>query len=318
MRNPFPLVATAFMAVGLVGNALAQDVRTISLPAELSYPEGIGYDPAGYIYTASAADGTVVRTELETARSEVITKQGVLLAQSNETFPNVLGMKVDRAKQLWLAGGRTGKVFVIDTRNGRLVKTLATPGEGGLLNDLVVTADAIYVTDTRRPTLWKIPFKGEDIGQPEAWLDFNGTALQYGEGPNLNGIAKTPNDKTLFVVQMNKGLLFKIDVATKALTSIDIGGEQLTGGDGLELDGQTLYVVRQPAAEVVTVALAPGFAAGKVTMRLQHPALQWPATAVKVGHELVIVNSQFNKRATNAPVTPFSVIAIPLTRLNRT
>jgi Cu-Zn family superoxide dismutase len=156
------------------------------------------------------------------------------------------------------------------------------------------------------------------MGEPEAWLDFNGTALQYDKGPNLNGIAKTPNDETLLVVQMNKGLLFKIDVASKAITSIDLGGELLTGGDGLELDGQTLYVVRQPEAEIVTIQLAPGFASGKATMRFKHPALQWPATAVKVGRELIVVNSQFNKRTTNDVITPFSVIAIPLARLNRT
>ncbi len=315
MKTAINFAAAGFALAVFASAAIAQEIRSYPLPPALSYPEGIGFDPDGYIYNVGAADGTVVRTNLRNGQSDVVAKPGVVLPVGHEAFPGILGMKLDSAKRLWLTGGRTGKIFVLDTRSGKLVKTLTVPGEGGLFNDAVITSDAVYFTDTLRPMLWKIALKGNDIGEPEVWIDLKGTPIEHAPGANLNGIAKTTDNKTIFVVQMNKGLLFKIDVATKAITPIDVGGETVTGGDGLELDGYTLYVVRQPDAEVVTIALAPGLASGKVVSRFKDPALKWPATAVKVGNELLIVNSQFNKRNTKDPVTPFDVVAVPLSKL---
>jgi sugar lactone lactonase YvrE len=304
------------IAVALFGaSAMAQDVRAITLPAELSYPEGIGYDAAGFIFTASASDGAIVRTDLTTGRSTLIAKAGVLLPKGSEAFPGLLGMKVDGAKRLWIAGGRTGKIFVLDRHSGKLVKQFTAPGTGSLLNDAVVTSNAVYVTDTLRPTLWRIPLQGDEIGELEAWMDFSGTPIEYAKGPNLNGIAKHPDGTSLLVVHMGKGLLFRIDLATRAILPIDVGGAVLTGGDGLELVGDTLYLVRQPEAEVVTLRLAPDFRSGRVIARFKDPAMHWPATAVKVGNELLVVNSQFNKRASKDPVVPFTVVAIPLSKL---
>ncbi|HJT42925.1 MAG TPA: hypothetical protein VJ750_05430 [Rhizomicrobium sp.] len=310
-----PVFGLAFCLLSTA--ATAQAIREIQLPAELSYPEGIGYDAAsGHIYTASALDGVVVRTNLRSGASDIVAKPGVILPADSKVFPGALGMKVDRAKRLWLAGGRTGKIHVLDTRDGSLIKTIATPGEGGVLNDTVVTQDYVYVTDTFRPILWRVPVNGDQIGEAEAWIDFKDTPIDYtAAGPKLNGITLTPDGKNLIVVHMGKGLLFKISIATRAITPIDIGTDTVQGGDGLALDGTTLYVVRQPAAEVVTIKLAADLNTGKVVSRLTDPTFKWPATAVKVGDELLVVNAQFNKRATNDPVRPFSVTAIPVSRL---
>lgn len=295
--------------------ASAETVRTLTLPSALTFPEGIGYDGAGHIFNASAVDGIVVRTSLSDGRSTTLVKPGTLLPPSSETFPRMLGMKVDSAGRLWIAGGRTGKIFVVDKETGQLVKELAAPGEGSLLNDAVVARDAVYVTDTLRPILWRIPLNGTDIGEPEPWVSFAGTPLVYGEGRNLNGIAATADGKSLIVVQMDKGLLFRIDVASKTVMPIPHGEEDLTTGDGLVLDGATLYLVRQGAGEVVSLELEAGLASAKVTSRFKDPALLWPATAVKVGDELLVVNSQFNKRQTKDAQLPFSVVAIPLKML---
>jgi Cu-Zn family superoxide dismutase len=318
MRDRLTLLGLGIAAAFFGTTAVAQNVRAISLPVEVSYPEGIGFDPAGYIFVAGASDGTLVRLDLKSGRSTLIAKAGVLLPADSEIFPRMLGMKVDSAKRLWIAGGRTGKIFVLDTNTGRLVKQLTVPGTGSVLNDAVVTTDAVYVTDTLRPTLWRIPLQGNQIGEPEAWVDFNGTPIEYAQGRNLNGIAKNSAGTSLIVIQMDKGLLFKIDAVSKAVVPIDVGEEVLTAGDGLELDGNTLYLVRQSEAEVVALRLSPDFRSGKVIARFKDPALQWPATAVKVGNELLVVNSQFNKRTTKDPLTPFTVVAIPLSKFSGT
>jgi len=57
---------------------------------------------------------------------------------------------------------------------------------------------------------------------------------------------------------------------------------------------------------------------GRVTaigIRLRDPALLWPATAVIVDQELVVVNSQFNARASKSARMPFTLAAVPLVRL---
>jgi Cu-Zn family superoxide dismutase len=304
------------LALGLLATAAAaQPLRSVTLPDALAYPEGVGLDPAGFVYTASAVDGTVVRTSLKDGRSTVLVQPGILLRTSKADFPRVLGIKRDAANRLWLMGGRTGKVFVVDARSGKLIKEISTPGEGGVLNDAVVTADAAYVTDTLRPILWRIPIKGNQIGEAEPWIRFGGTPIAYSEGLNLNGIALSRDGRSLVVVQMDKGLLFKIDRASKAITPIDTAGQALSGGDGLVLDGTRLYLVRQPEAEVVTLDLTPDLRSARVISRFKDPALAWPATAAKVGNDLLVVNSQFDKNGTNNPVRPFGLAVIPTARL---
>jgi hypothetical protein len=41
-------------------------------------------------------------------------------------------------------------------------------------------------------------------------------------------------------VQSNTGNLFRIDIESREAIHIDLGGETLTGGDGILLDGQIL------------------------------------------------------------------------------
>ncbi|MDB5453793.1 MAG: superoxide dismutase copper/zinc binding protein [Caulobacteraceae bacterium] len=142
-----------------------------------------------------------------------------------------------------------------------------------------------------------------------------GTPLAYAPGANLNGIVATADGKSLITVQMNKGLLFRIDIATRQVTPIDLKGETAPGADGLVLQGDTLYVIVQPQAEILTVKLAPDLAAGVVVARNKSAGLLWPANGAVVGEELLVVNTQFNKRAAGDPETPFTVQRIPLADL---
>jgi Cu-Zn family superoxide dismutase len=111
-------------------------------------------------------------------------------------------------------------------------------------------------------------------------------------------------------------LLFRIGVEDKQIVPIDIGGESVATGDGLVLDGRTLYVVRQGEQEIVTIDLAADLSKGRVVSRFKDPALAWPATAVKVGDRLLVVNTQFNRRGTKDPVLPFSIVGVPVALLS--
>ena len=289
-------------------------LATYPLPASVTYPEGVAFDAkTNAIFTGSAATGNIVRIDLKSRQSSDVAA-AVLPA---EPFPALLGMKVDGAGRLWLAGGRTGAMAVVDARSGALVKKFEVPAKGAsLINDVAIVGDAAYFTDSLTPTMWRVSTAGGKVGELEPWLQFAGTPLEYTTpGANLNGITATEDGRTLIVVQMNKGLLFRIDIAGRKVSPIDIGGESVATGDGLVLDNRRLYVVRQGEQEIVTIDLADDLTKGKVVSRFKDPALAWPATAAKVGGNLLVVNTQFNKRTTKDAVTPFSIVAVPLSRL---
>ena len=321
MSRSILLAAAAVFAIGACSRPSEQAATTPAapamvkahpLPAAIAYPEGIAFDEAaGVFYTAGATDGAVVKVDLASGASTPIAAAGVLTPAGSDIFPAVLGMKLDENKRLWLAGGRTGKLHVLDTTSGKVVKTLDTPGSGGLINDVTLTADAAYFSDSFRPVVWKVGRAGGQVGAAEAWLDI-GKAVAYGEGANINGLVSTPDGKTLLLVQMNKGLLFKVDIASKAVTPVNLTGQTLQGADGLVLDGQRLYAVLQPHATIVAVNLAPDMTSGVVAGRLKSDALAWPATAFKTGDRLVVVNMQFNKREGDTASKPFSVSEIPV------
>ena len=145
-----------------------------------------------------------------------------------------------------------GDVRVYDASNGDLLATFLPPGDVGFLNDVAVTRDAVYVTDSFNAQLVKIPLpaNGSLPSEDAATLlpvtgDFNADR----EGANLNGIVAKSG--TLVVAQSSTGKLFRVDPATGIADQVDLGGEPLTNADGLELRGHRLYVVGN--GDVVTV-----------------------------------------------------------------
>jgi Cu-Zn family superoxide dismutase len=325
MPRNYALIALACMSGALVGcgegappedePTLAAMPTVIPLPQSVTFPEGIAYDAAtGTLYTGSAADGTLIRVDAATGEvSEVIPARGIVSEEA--AFPAVLGMEFDSQERIWIAGGRTGKILVVNSRDGALLADLTVPTSGSLINDVAVIGSSAYFSDTLVPTLWRVAEEGGTFGAPEPWLDLSGTPIAYADGLNLNGITATPDGSTLIVVHMDAGLLYAIDVATKEVRPIDTGGEILSGADGLVLDGNTLYVIRQTAVEIATLELNEGMTQATVVSRFTDPALAWPATAALVGDELVVVNTQFNTRQDSTTTLPFTLLRIPLSLL---
>lgn len=317
MTPRLPYFAAVFLAASLsLGSlAAAQDgVRVYPLPDAAAYPEGIAADPDGRtLYTTNAATGAVFALDL---MSGAVTPVGDPLGIAPGSEPSSplrsLGSKVDGRGRLWVAGGESGSMHLFDLASKKVVARFTTPGTGGLINDVAVTADAAYFTDTRRPFLWRVPADATADAVLEPWISFAGTALEYTAGANLNGIAATADGRYLIVVQMAAGKLFRIDTRTRDVARIDVGDELVTLGDGLVLSGRRLYLVRQGAGEVVALDLGADFLTARVVKRITPKELAWPATAALVGDRLIVASSQFNKRTSNTPVRPFSIASIPL------
>lgn len=313
MDGRLALGAVAFL---LVIYASAQtSIREYELPGDNVYPEGIAYSPeTGSFYTGSSVDGTIFRGEVETGNVEPF------IEGTNEASPEAAyGMALDDQNRLWVVGGATGTIYVYSVDNGELIRKIQTPdAESTFLNDVVVTqAGSAYITDSYRPVLFRVSSTADGVGELESWLDLTGTPIEYASGEttlenvNLNGITATEDGRYLITVQMNTGKLYRIDTENKEVAQIDLGGETLTNGDGLVLDGQTLYVVRIADNEIDVVELSEDLASGTVEARFSDPAFIWPATAAKVDDHLLVVNTQFNRQEEENPELPFSVLSIP-------
>ena len=281
-----------------------------TLPGAAVFPEGIALGRAGTFYVSSTGDGTIFRGNVRQPQT------GVFLAGGADGRTTAVGLDVDRRGLLFVAGGNTGLVWVYDTRTGALVRRFET-GPGGFLNDVIVARNGdAYVTDSLRPVLWRIPASQLIAGAPstaaEAFLSFTGTPLVYGMGFNLNGIATTPGGRYLIVAQTNTGRLFRIDLATKTVGPIDLGG-QTVSADGIELRGRTLYAIARP--DLVTIRLSGDLLTGRVVSRTPAASLglAFPTTLALLGPTALVVNSQFDRRGPGlTPTLPFTVSRVRL------
>jgi sugar lactone lactonase YvrE len=295
--------------LGRLGAEARAAVERYVLPGDAVYPEGVAYRPStGDFFVSSTGDGTIFRGNVARGAAQPYLAPGA----DSRTF--AAGLEVDDTRgRLFVSGGATGRMFVYDLSNGGLLGSFTTARTPTFINDVVVTPSGeAYFTDSRSPILYRVYTNAEGALAFEEWLDFTGTALAYQDGFNVNGIDASDNGQYLFVIQSNTGKLFRIDTATKAVTEVSLGGETLTNGDGILLDGQTLYVLRNQQGLLVKVQLADDLASGTVASSEMNPAFAYPTTLDKAGDRLLVVNSQFDKRPSGQPVLPFTVASVPI------
>ncbi|WP_345713095.1 superoxide dismutase, partial [Kineococcus glutinatus] len=278
--------------------------ETVPLPAG-SQPEGITDGPGTTFFAGSRTDGGIWRGDLRTGRGEVLVP-GV---------PGRVAVGVryeERAQRLWVAGGATGAVTAYDARTGAELGRWVVPGSG-FLNDVEVTRDAVYVTDSSADHLVVIPLgRRGQLPAEAATLPLTGDFDPVPGAFNLNGVRALP-DGALVATQSVTGDLFRIDPGSGATTRLAVSGVDLAGGDGLVLRGRTLYVVYGFATdEVAVVRLARDLRSGEVTGRLGDDDLDRPTTGILAGGSLWLVNGRFSTPAT--PTTPYDVVRVDLCR----
>lgn len=289
------------LLVSALGVAVAQAPERYDLPGEEVYPEGI-VAADGTFYVGSTSDGTIFRGDVESGEVEVF---------AEGLQHTAIGMTIDDAGNLWVAGGSSGNVYRYDTDTGELTGTFTTPeADSTFLNDLVVGPDGqVYVTDSMRPTLFRVAADAEP-GEMESWLSFEGTAADFTEGFNMNGIVLTPDGQSLVVVKSNTGGLYRVDVADMSIHEIEVDAD-LSNGDGLVLDGQTLYVVQNAQGQILPVEMNEDFSAGNADEPITDASFQFPTTAALADGSLLVVNSQFDAQGGD-PELPFNVSRVAL------
>src|SRR5690606_18383132 len=131
-------------------------------------------------------------------------------------------------------------------RIGESVASYELTEPGTFINDVVVTRDAAYFTDSFRPVLYKVPLgPGGSPADPSEVEEImlSGDFTFVPDAFNTNGIDARPNGKWLIIVNSATGELYRVDPNTGEATLIDLDdGETLPNGDGILLQGFTLYV----------------------------------------------------------------------------
>lgn len=296
-------------AAGSVGGFPA----SYALPGDRVFPEGIAVQKSTDDYfVGSTTDGSIFRGNVRKAEAELFLPAG------RDGRTAVTGMKVDGKERLWVAGRFSEQAFVYDIASKKLVKRLRAPTGGrsfsprrerSLINDMTVTADAVYITDSFKPVVYRVDNRGGKVGELEPWLDLTGTPAAYERGFNLNGISASDDGRYLLSAKTDSGELFRIDTQTKDVQRVDLGGEVIKTADGLLLDGRTLLVVREKPGEVVPVTLTADLAEGRIGKAFGREQLRFPTTLAERDGRALVVNSQFEERD---PTLPFTVSGLPL------
>ncbi|MDI6098139.1 superoxide dismutase [Actinoplanes sp. NEAU-A12] len=273
---------------------------TITLPSGFQ-PEGIAIGGRPFAYFGSRVDGDIYRVDLRTGA-------GATFSEGPGTAS--LGLKIDDGR-LFVAGGAGGDARILDLRTGAVLKSyqLQPVGSNTFINDVIVTDEAAWFTDSRNLVLFKVPF-GRHGRLPAAATAVPLTGdIQLRTGNNANGISTTPDGRGLIIVQSNTGFLFR--VSTTGVTSrIDVGDTLVTNGDGLWLRGRDLYVVQNRLNQIAEIKLNRSATAGRLESVTTDPSFDVPTTIAEYGKRFYLPNARFTTPPT--PETTYNAVAVPI------
>jgi sugar lactone lactonase YvrE len=279
--------------------------KTIALPTGFQ-PEGIAIHGKTF-YVGSIPTGAVYSGDLRTGSGAVLVQP--VAGRSS------IGVEFDRRNdRLFVAGGNTGKGFVYEADDGTLIKeyqlTTLTPR---FINDVVVTRRAAYFTDSNNKQLYRVSIaKDGSLGAAAETIPLTGD-LVMAAGTNANGIDATRDGKWLVIVQTNLGKLFRVNPRNGVTREIDLGGANVLNGDGLLLEGRTLYVVQNRLNQIAVVKLSHRLRKGAIKRLITDPLFDIPTTIDDVGDLLYAVNARFGTTGT----TPPSASAYNLVRVEK-
>jgi sugar lactone lactonase YvrE len=177
-----------------------------------------------------------------------------------------VGMAADIAHHLlFVSGGFTGQAYIYDLRTGATVASyqLTAPATS-LVNDVAVTKDGAWFTDSFQPRLYFVPVNGAGVPAPTfRTLELSGPAAAISPisgAVNLNGIQATANGKTLIVAHAANAQLDTVDPTTGA--SATIAGVSVPNVDGIVLEAGRLWAVQNLSSQVSRIRLAPDLPRG--------------------------------------------------------
>ena len=270
---------------------LVRSTVAYRLDKELT-PENVAWDPkTEAFFVGSMYKAKIIRIAKDGAVSDFIPSR-------RDGLLSVLGMKVDaNRRELWAAAGNFGErppmdvddpasagkgaLFRFNVDTGKLVRMYPAP-DGILFNDLVIAPGGDVYTTAGGHGIWRLAAGADAVEEFIA-----------PPGSFFNGIALTPDGKTLFGASHLEGVM-KIDVATRAASILDVPSATTLGGiDGLYVHENSLVAIQNGTDPIRVVRAWMNPEMTRVTrvsvLEQEHPETDIPLTGTIVGNDLYYV-----------------------------
>jgi len=281
------LVAAGVLVGGGFTAAAAKQFPDVVVLPEATSAEGIATGAGSGYFAGDLFQGDIYRGDLRSGTAALFVD-----APAGRM---ALGMKVDvRHDLLFVAGGFGGQAFVYDADTGAdvAVLTLSDPALGTAINDVALSTESAWFTDSFQPQLYRVPIAADgSVGTPST-LMLTGPAAHLSGDFNLNGIAATPDGKTLIVAHSGDSTLYTVDPATGA--SAAIAGADVPFVDGILLEAGRLWAVQNTLNQVTELQLSPDLSSATVQQVITSPLFQVPTTVARHGNRLALVNAKFD------------------------
>jgi hypothetical protein len=306
-------LSSTLLSVALIALALPSvsvSAADKPFPKKIYTPSGSG--PEGFtIGTGTTAyngslDGSIYKVNLRTGQGVVLVERDPNADIANGTC-HILGMRFDpRTNYLFVAGCDSGSAYVFDADSGALIMAyqLSTSGMS-IINDLAVTRDAVYFTDSAQPFIYRLPLS--DNGQ----IPLDAGAASAIPLPDVfaidpddfccgaNGIVATPDGRTLIVGHSLLAQLYRVDPSTGDVEEIYVDGPLDGFLDGIAMKGHTLYIMTPsgpaPESRIQVVELDKDMLSGKLTKTVTDPDLDDVASGAIFGNSLYVNNARYSQ-----------------------
>jgi sugar lactone lactonase YvrE len=288
-------LALVLVAVG-VGPAGAKNAlpSTLQLPRAWQ-PEGISIKGHNF-YVGSIPTGSVYRGDLRTGQgAPYIVRTGRA----------AIGLEA-KGNRLFVSGGPTGRAFVYNIATRADVASYMF--DPGFINDVVVTKNGAYFTNSNVAAIFRVPIQGGQLGSTPQRIPLTG-AFQLQSGFNANGIDATRNGKWLIIVQSNTGKLFRVNPSTGVTVEITLGGGSVPNGDGILLDKKNrLFVVQNQLNQIAVIDLTKDLTSGRIVSLIKDSRFAIPTTIDDYKKFLYAVNARFGSPPAT---TAYQVVQVP-------
>jgi hypothetical protein len=282
LRKALPITVLVFALLVPAAPAGSGAQSSIALPQEFR-PEGIASGKGDSFYVGSIPLGAVYRGSYRTGEGAVLVPP--------HPGRNHTGLKVDtRFDRLFVSGGESKGIYVYDARTGEDVASFSLP-EAGFINDVVLTHNAAYFTDSLEEQLYRVGIRRNGELTPPQVITYSGD-LVFADGFNVNGIDTLRNGRRLVVVQSNTGKIFRVNGRTGVTREITLN-EPVPMGDGILRQGSTLYVVQNRINRIAAIKLDHRERSGVVRRYLMDARFDIPTTIAPFKDFIYAVNARF-------------------------
>lgn len=277
------LTAVAVLATAAPAAHAGHPAYEIELPGATS-AEGIARGAGSTFYAGDLFAGDIFRGDIRSGTVEKFI--------DNPPGRNALGLRVDLAdKLLFVAGGFDGTGYVYDLRTGATVASYQFSTAASVINDVAVTQDGAWFTNSTQPELYFVPIVD---GRPGDFttLHLSGPAGEVTGDFNNNGIQATADGSTLVVAHSDQGALNAVDPATGE--SRTIAGVSVPSVDGILMQGRTIYAVQNFSNQISEIRLDGTLTSGTITKVVTSSLFEIPTTVARFGDLLATVNAKFD------------------------